>query len=98
MKQIYFRFDKELHEQLQLLSVNNETNLFTVLLSAFRVLLYRYNNQEDIYAEHITDKYAGRYTIALPAEANGTALFTHLLTQVKDYAVVSHRGSQVAHE
>jgi len=45
---VEFSIDKELNQQLNLLSKANHVSLFTVLLSAFKVLLFRYSNQEDI--------------------------------------------------
>ena len=43
-----FRIDKELSEQLQVLSQQQGATLFMTLLAAFKVLLYRYSHQSDI--------------------------------------------------
>ncbi|MEW6737400.1 MAG: condensation domain-containing protein, partial [Acidobacteriota bacterium] len=43
-----FRIDGEITEQLKTLAISNATTLYTVLLSAYQVLLHRYSGQQDI--------------------------------------------------
>jgi natural product biosynthesis luciferase-like monooxygenase protein/FkbM family methyltransferase len=42
-----FRLDKELTEKLKQLSQDHNSTLYTTLLAAFQILLYRYTGQED---------------------------------------------------
>jgi natural product biosynthesis luciferase-like monooxygenase protein/FkbM family methyltransferase len=42
-----FRLDKELTEKLKQLSQDHSSTLYTTLLAAFQILLYRYTGQED---------------------------------------------------
>ncbi|HBB32138.1 MAG TPA: hypothetical protein DDZ80_11635, partial [Cyanobacteria bacterium UBA8803] len=44
----WFKVERELNQKLKDLSTNTGTNLYTILLSAFHILLHRYTNQEDI--------------------------------------------------
>ncbi len=43
-----FYIDKSIHGQLKEFAKEKQTTMFVVLLSAFKALLYRYTNQEDI--------------------------------------------------
>lgn len=43
-----FTFDKELSEQIKTLAKAEKTSLYTILVTTFFVLLYRYTGQEDI--------------------------------------------------
>lgn len=89
-----FRFDKELRDQLQLLSRQQGTTLFMTLLTAFKVLLYRYSGQDDIC---VGTSIAGRTqqeaesligffvnTLALRSDLSGDPTFITLLQQVKE--------------
>ncbi|WP_237276456.1 non-ribosomal peptide synthetase [Tenacibaculum ovolyticum] len=45
---VTFSIDKELSEKLKKLSVSNGSTLYMTLLSAFKILLYKYSGQKDI--------------------------------------------------
>jgi len=89
-----FRLDKELRDQLQVLSQQQGTTLFMTLLTAFKVLLYRYSGQDDIC---VGTSIAGRTqqeaegligffvnTLALRSDLGGDPTFITLLQQVKE--------------
>lgn len=80
--------------KLQDLSSSNNVTLFMTMLSAFKVLLYKYTNQEDIT---IGTSVAGRSRkefenligffvnlLALRTDISGNPTFNELLTRVKD--------------
>ena len=88
-----FRLDSELTSQLKNLTEQQGCTLFMTLLTAFKVLLYRYTGQEDIclgspianrhYEE--TEGLIGMFvnTLALRSQVEGEASFISLLAQVK---------------
>jgi acyl-CoA synthetase (AMP-forming)/AMP-acid ligase II/acyl carrier protein len=45
---VLFRINRELTEKLKVLARHEQTTLFTTLLAAFQLLLFRYSGQEDI--------------------------------------------------
>ncbi|MBC9909358.1 non-ribosomal peptide synthetase/type I polyketide synthase [Chitinophaga varians] len=89
-----FRLDKELRDQLQVLSQQQGTTLFMTLLTAFKVLLYRYSGQDDIC---VGTTIAGRTqqeaegligffvnTLPLRSDLSDDPTFITLLQQVKE--------------
>ncbi|MBB5644623.1 non-ribosomal peptide synthetase [Pedobacter cryoconitis] len=89
-----FSFDLALAEKLQTLSRSHDATLFMTLLTAFKVLLYRYTGQDDICVGTPT---AGRTqqeleglvgffvnTLALRSDLGDNPTFEALLQQVKD--------------
>ncbi|MBC7887439.1 MAG: amino acid adenylation domain-containing protein, partial [Ferruginibacter sp.] len=88
-----FTIDKELADQLHLLSRQQGVSLFMILLAAFKVLLYRYTAQQDIC---VGTAIAGRQqqelegligffvnTLALRSHIDNNLSFNELLKQVK---------------
>jgi amino acid adenylation domain-containing protein len=88
-----FSLDAGLTSQLKSLAEQQGCTLYMTLLAAFKVLLYRYTNQEDIclgsaianrqYEE--TESLIGMFvnTLALRSQLEGGAPFISLLAQVK---------------
>src|ERR1700712_20251 len=98
---VEFSIDKEINQQLNLLSKANNVSLFTVLLSAFKVLLFRYSNQEDICVGNVvtgqvlnsTEKYVN--TIALRSKLDGNDKFTDLLERVNITTIEAYHHQYV---
>ncbi|HMG84033.1 MAG TPA: amino acid adenylation domain-containing protein [Ferruginibacter sp.] len=90
---VAFSFDENLSAQLQSLSRQQNANMHTVLLSVFKILLYRYSNQEEISiaslfclpdnkkAIGINDRCVKE--LILHSEMNGNTHFDKFLHQVK---------------
>jgi amino acid adenylation domain-containing protein len=103
-----FKTDKPLSDKLNELSKAKGTTLFMTLLSAFKVLLYRYSNQSDIT---IGTPMAGRQqqelegligffinTLALRDELNPEHSFDQLLQQVKTTTLEAYQHQDVPFE
>ncbi|WP_425430497.1 non-ribosomal peptide synthase/polyketide synthase [Chitinophaga niastensis] len=103
-----FKLDKELSAQLQSLSLYQETTLFMTLLAGFKVLLYRYCNQDDIC---IGSPIAGRNrqetegligffinTLALRSDLKDNPSFVSLLQQVKTTTLGAYEHQDVPFE
>jgi amino acid adenylation domain-containing protein/FkbM family methyltransferase len=103
-----FELDKELSRQLQDLSQQNEATLFMTLLSAYKVLLYRYSGQTDIC---VGSSVAGRQqkeleeligyflnTLALRSEVSSDLTFTDLLRQVRSTTLEAYENQEVPFE
>jgi amino acid adenylation domain-containing protein len=90
---IYIVVDKELTSALKELCREEGTTLFMVLLSVFKVLLYRYSGSEDIAVgtpianrrQQEIESLAGFFvnTLVIRSELRGTLSFRELLRQVK---------------
>jgi amino acid adenylation domain-containing protein/thioester reductase-like protein len=88
-----FVFDRQLADKLKGLAEHKGGTLFMILLTAFKVLLYRYSGQNDIcigspmsnrqYAE--AENLIGMFvdTLALRSRIEGDDTFSALLSQVK---------------
>jgi amino acid adenylation domain-containing protein len=78
-----FFIDEESNKQLGLFSEKHSVTLFATLLAAYKVLLYRYTNQEDICIGNVilNDEGAEYFLNALPlrTELNGNDQFRVLL-------------------
>lgn len=84
----------EVKEQLQKFAVANNCTLFMTLLTALKVLLYRYSGQQDITIGFpIANRHHGQIarhigffvnTLALRSDLSGAPTFTDLLSKVKD--------------
>ncbi|MBB6274916.1 amino acid adenylation domain-containing protein/non-ribosomal peptide synthase protein (TIGR01720 family), partial [Pedobacter cryoconitis] len=96
-----FSFGLALAEKLQALSRSHDTTLFMTLLTAFKVLLYRYTGQDDICVGTPT---AGRTqqeleglvgffvnTLALRSDLSENPSFEALLQQVKDTTLSAYQ-------
>ncbi|MEE9372227.1 MAG: amino acid adenylation domain-containing protein [Saprospiraceae bacterium] len=83
----------ELTNKLRILAKNSNTTLFVLLLSAFKVMLYRYTNQEDILIgtpfanrdEVELEKLVGFFneTLVLRSDLSGDPSFTSLVQKVR---------------
>ena len=97
-----FVIDQKIVEQFNALNESSRVDLFANLLAAYKVLLYRYSNQEDICVGNIItqkadtgDTEAGRINIlALRDSMNGEDVYADLLNRVKNTTVEAyqHRG------
>jgi amino acid adenylation domain-containing protein/non-ribosomal peptide synthase protein (TIGR01720 family) len=101
-----FRINKELSDQLQLLSQKQGCTLFMTLLAAFKVLMYRYSGQQDIC---IGTSLAGRQQketedligffiniVALRSNVNGDNSFLNLLQAVKETTLEAFEHQEVS--
>ncbi|WP_343745843.1 amino acid adenylation domain-containing protein [Chitinophaga sp.] len=89
-----FRLDRELRDQLQVLSQQQGTTLFMTLLTAFKVLLYRYSGQDDICVgttiagrtQQEVERLIGFFVNTLPlrSDLSDNPTFITLLQQVKE--------------
>ena len=99
---------KELTGQLKSFSRQQGSTLFMTLLSAFKVLLYRYTEQNDIC---VGTAIAGRQsqqlealigffvnTLALRTEVNGDATFLSLLQEVKKTTLDAYEHQELPFE
>ena len=103
-----FTLSKTTNNQLQTLANQQGTSLFMVLLSAFKVLLYRYTGNPDIC---ISSTIAGRNkkeiepligffinTLPLRSTLNGKLTFSSFLQQVKDTTLEAYAHQDVPFE
>ncbi len=83
---IGFFIDEELNKQLSEFSDQHEVSMFVTLITAYKVLLYRYSNQEDICVGNavLNNKDTEYFLNALPlrTELNGNIYFEELLHRV----------------
>ncbi|RDV11082.1 amino acid adenylation domain-containing protein, partial [Pontibacter diazotrophicus] len=100
--------DKDLSQKLEQFSNRKEVTLFMSLLSAFKVLLYRYSGQEDIC---VGSPIAGRVqpevepligffvnTLALRSNLGNNPNFNDLITQVKDTTMEAYAHQDLPFE
>ena len=98
----------DLVERLKRLAQREETTIFTVLLAAFNVLLFRYTHQEDVC---IGVSVAGRRHLEIEAliglfvnmlvirtDMAGNPKFTDLLAQVRDASLDAHANQDLPFE
>ncbi|HVI47171.1 MAG TPA: amino acid adenylation domain-containing protein [Chitinophaga sp.] len=103
-----FMLSRELADQLQALSRQQDTTLFMTLLTAFNILLYRYSGQEDIC---VGTSIAGRSqselegligffinTLALRTDVGNDPAFTALLKQVKQTTLEAYDHQEIPFE
>jgi amino acid adenylation domain-containing protein len=103
-----FKIDKELSAQLTGLSHKHGVTMYMILLSAFKVLLYRYSGQEDICVgtpvagrdHHELESLIGFFinTLALRSRVSGDMSFTTLLREVKDTTLEAYAHQEVPFE
>jgi hypothetical protein len=107
-KSIKFSIDKKLTEQLKDLSQQNNATLFMTLLSAFKVLLYKYSSQQDIC---VGVQIAGRNSqelegligfflnaLALRTQVQDEQSFNSLLNDVKQTTLEAYEHQEVPFE
>ena len=104
----YFSIPKDVSEGLQQLSRQYGTTSFMTLLSAFKVLLYRYSGQDDICVgtsiadrqqeeiEHLIGFFVN--TLALRSTVSGDASFADLLQQVRATTLEAYEHQEVPFE
>ncbi|WP_246113331.1 condensation domain-containing protein, partial [Segetibacter aerophilus] len=103
-----FMISPELRDQLRILSQRNAATLYMTLLSAFKVLLYRYSGQEDVC---VGTSIAGRpqaelegligffvNTLALRSNVSGKISFNNLLQQVRQTMLEAYGNQEVPFE
>ena len=103
-----FTLDHKLRDQILLLGQQEGTTLFMTLLTAFKVLLYRYCNQEDICVgtasagrqHQETEDLIGYFINPLPIRSSveNEALFSALLQEVKANSLESFDNQEVPFE
>jgi amino acid adenylation domain-containing protein len=105
---VQFQLDAELSQQLKALSQNSGSTLFTILLSAYAVLLHRYSYAEDIVigspvanrnhqeVEPLT--YALVNTVLLRIKPIGNLNFLQLLQQVRQVALDAYEHRNLPFE
>ena len=99
---------KELCERLKTFSKEGEVTLFMTLLSAFKILLYRYADQEDICVgtpvagrtQEETESLVGFFInmLALRSNLSNNPSFTDLVKQVKDTTLAAYANQHVPFE
>jgi len=104
----YFNISQEIKEQLQDLSKDTGATLYMILLSAIKVLLYRYCNQQDISigtpvanrANKEAEKMIGFFinTLVLRNQLQGDAEFRTLLNQIKENTLEAFAHEEVPFE
>ncbi|MEO7583966.1 MAG: non-ribosomal peptide synthase/polyketide synthase [Ferruginibacter sp.] len=103
-----FTIDRELTDQLQVLSEQQGVTMFMTLLAAFKILLYRYTGQQDISVGTAT---AGRQqqllegligffvnTLALRSSVDSDSSFNEFLQQVKRTSLEAFENQEVPFE
>ncbi|WP_429385033.1 amino acid adenylation domain-containing protein, partial [Mucilaginibacter sp. UYCu711] len=103
-----FSIDKKLSVQLNELSKQHEASLFMTLLTAFKILLYRYTHKEDICVgtgiagrqQHELEGLIGLFinTLALRDHVLGEESFLQLLQQVKTTTLEAYENQEVPFE
>jgi amino acid adenylation domain-containing protein len=107
-KSIKFRIESELKEQLEDLSKREGVTMFMLLLSVFKVLLYRYSGQEDICigtpianrTQSEIESLIGFFvnTIVLRSDLSDNPSFTNFLAQVKATTIDAYEHQEVPFE
>ncbi|MGI8634584.1 MAG: condensation domain-containing protein, partial [Segetibacter sp.] len=103
-----FAIDKSLAEQLQELSRQHGASLYMTLLSAYKILLYRYSNQQDISVgasianrpQQEVEGLVGFFvnTLTLRDEVSDELSFTELLQQVRTTMIEAYEHQDVPFE
>lgn len=105
---IPFAINAELKEALEQLGRQEGATIFMVLLAAFKVMLYRYTNQQDISVgtsisnrpQQEVEGLVGFFvnTLALRDQVDGEMSFTSLLHKVKATAMEAYEHQEVPFE
>ncbi|WP_212004588.1 non-ribosomal peptide synthetase [Chitinophaga sp. HK235] len=105
---LWFRLDSALTDQLQALSLREGVTMFMTLLTAFKVLLYRYGGQEDLCVgtsiagrtQQETENLIGFFlnTLPLRSDLSDNPSFTALLHQVKETTITAYNNQEVPFE
>ncbi|WP_430909646.1 amino acid adenylation domain-containing protein, partial [Maribacter sp. 2-571] len=107
-RSVSYRLNKSLTDGLMGLSQGEGTTLFMMLLTAFKVLLYRYSGQSDICVgipianrtQREIEPLVGFFlnTVALRSDLGGDPVFTELLEQVKETTLGAYDHQEVPFE
>ncbi|MDM8558174.1 amino acid adenylation domain-containing protein [Candidatus Parabeggiatoa sp. HSG14] len=101
----YLVLSKKLLESLKVLSQQEEVTLFTILLTVFNILLYRYTGQEDIVIgivsnarnriefEHLIGYFLN--TLVLRNDLSGASTFLQLLVHVHENTQGAYANSDL---
>ncbi|MBD0364838.1 MAG: non-ribosomal peptide synthetase, partial [Flavisolibacter sp.] len=105
---ISFNIENDLFEAIHQFSLQQGTTLFMTLLAAYKVLLHRYSNQNDICVgtpianrnQQELEGLVGFFvnTIVLRSEVHAEAPFTELLQQVKQTTLEAYEYSETPFE
>ena len=105
---INFTLPRALSLSIEQLSQQEGCTVFMTLLSAFKVLLYRYSGQQDIcvgtpIANRLQQELEGLIgffvnTLALRSEVNGNSSFTELLQQVRTNTTEAYQNQEAPFE
>lgn len=105
---IEFNISKELTDQIQIICQKQGTTLFMTLLTAYKILLYRYSSQEDICVgtsianrdQPEVEKLIGFFvnTLALRSKVNSKETFTELLQQVRTTTMEAYENKDLSFE
>jgi len=105
---IDFRIDEQLSNRLQKLSQQHGVTLFMTLFSAFKVLLHRYSNQDDICVGtpianrtvKETEELVGFFvnTLVIRSEVNSDQTFIKFLQEFKATALEAYEQQDVPFE
>jgi NRPS condensation-like uncharacterized protein/acyl carrier protein len=103
-----FIIDKELTDMLQILSRQYGATLFMTLISVFKVMLFRYSNQNDISVgspiagrqQKEIEKLIGFFvsTVVLRSDLKSEETFTELLEQVKSTTLEAYEHQDTPFE
>ena len=103
-----FNIDKELTDALQSLSIKHGVTLYMTLLSAYKVLLHKYSEQNDITVgspivgrqQKELEELIGSFfnTLALRSEVKSDTAFTDLMQQVKNTTLEAYEHQDVPFE
>lgn len=105
---VYANINKELRDKLKNLGIKEGCTTFMTLLTAFKVLLYRYTGQEDIIVGSPISNRKGRElegligffanTIVLRTRVEGELSFSELLNRVKETSLEAYEYQDVPFE
>jgi amino acid adenylation domain-containing protein/non-ribosomal peptide synthase protein (TIGR01720 family) len=103
-----FEIEASLTQQIKQLSQNSNTTVFMTLLSAFKVMLYRYTNQQDITVgtpiagrqQLETESLIGYFvnTLALRSDLSSQTKFSELLAQVRTTTLEAYEHQEIPFE
>ncbi|WP_438712815.1 amino acid adenylation domain-containing protein [Aquimarina muelleri] len=107
-KSFTFSLDKELSNSLDIICKEEEVTLFMLLLSAFKILLYKYSGQKDICVgspianrtREESEALIGFFvnTLALRNDLSGNPSFKDILQQVKENTLEAYEHQQAPFE
>jgi amino acid adenylation domain-containing protein len=103
-----YKIDHELKDKLKLICQNNNSTMFMTLLAAFKILLFRYSNQQDIT---VGTPIAGREqmeiepligffvnTLAIRSEIKPGKSFVQILAQVRNNLLEAYEHQEISFE